>query len=74
MFPCAPCRICNEVSHMASKCHELWKNKPSNQGGGGEDDHLRSIDTKSGKCAAQEVSHTNGSRAGQWNPLSVISI
>ena len=74
MFPCAPCRICNEGGHTVMKCPELWMNKtPPPQKGGHGDDEDDSL-TKSGKCVAQELSQVNGSSAGQWNPLSVINM
>jgi hypothetical protein len=74
MFASTPCRICDETGHKASKCPELSSNKPPTpQRGGHGDDEDDSL-TNSGKWLAQEVSQTNGSNAGQWNPLSVISI
>lgn len=77
MIPSAPCSICEDTSHSASKCPELSSNRtpPPQRGGGGgdEDDHLR-ITTSSGKEVAQEFSQTSGSRAGHWNPRSVISM
>lgn len=74
MFPCAPCRICDETGHTVMKCPELWMNKtPPPQRGGHGDDEEDTL-TKSGNCFAQEDSHVNGSSAGQLNPLSVISM
>ena len=76
MFPCAPCKICNEAGHSVMKCPELWMNKtPPPQKGGHDDeeDSLRIV-TNSGKLVAHEFSQTKGSKAGQWNPLSVINM
>ena len=74
MFPSAPCRICDEAGHSASKCPELWMNKtPPPQKGGHGDDEDDSL-TNSGKLVAHDWSHTYGSKAGHWKPLSVINI
>lgn len=74
MFASTPCRICDEVGHKASKCPDLSNCKPPPAQRGGHDDDEEDSLTKSGKFFAQEVSQMNGSNAGQWNPLSVISI
>ena len=77
MFPCAPCRICNETGHRLTKCPELWMNKtPPPQKGGHDDDEEDSLRmlTKSGNWLAHDVIQTKGSNAGHWNPLSVINI
>jgi len=74
MFPSAPCRLCSESGHSASKCPELWMNRvPPPQKGGHGDDEEDSL-TKSGNLVAQDLSQTSGSNAGHWNPLSVINI
>jgi hypothetical protein len=48
------------------------KTPPPQKGGHGddEDDSL----TNSGKLVAHDWSHTYGSKAGHWKPLSVINI
>ena len=76
MFPCAPCKICDETGHTVMKCPELWENKtPPPQKGGHDDeeDSLRIV-TKSGNWVAHDVIQAKGSKAGHWNPLSVINI
>ena len=77
MFASAPCKVCDETGHSASKCPDLhdMKPPPPQKGGHGDDeeDHLRIV-TKSGKLVAHDLSHTSGSNAGHWNPLSVINM
>jgi len=74
MFPSTPCRLCSETDHSAIKCPELWMNRvPPPQKGGHGDDEEDSL-TNSGNFLEQEDNQLNGSRAGHWNPLSVISM
>jgi len=70
-----PCSICSESGHKVGRCPELWQNKtpPPEKGGDHDDDSLVMVRT-SGNLRAHVFIQTSGSRAGQWNPLSVIKI
>lgn len=70
-----PCNICNEGHHRVGQCPELWQNKtpPPQKGGDHDDDSLLIVKT-SGNFRAHDFIQTRGSKAGHWNPLSVINI
>lgn len=69
-----PCSNCGEGGHKVGRCPELWQNKtpPAERGGDHDEDSL--ILTISGNFKAQDFNQYKGSRAGQWNPLSVINM
>ena len=70
-----PCSICGDGGHRVGRCVELWQNKtpPPEKGGDHDEDSLVIVRT-SGYFMAHDFIQLRGSRAGHWNPLSVMRI